>query len=363
MRVFNCDVCGHLVFFDSVQCVHCGSALAFVPDRMQMMAMVQADPGLWRPAAPSHTAAGLYKFCAHRAAPDHCNFALAADDGHSLCASCRQTQWIPDLSQPLNHQRWIKIEDAKRQLFYSLAQLGLGPRPGQAQPRFDLLADMPGAAPVVTGHAHGTITLNVAEADDDERLRNRLALHEPYRTLIGHLRHESGHFFWEPLIAQSGQLADFREMFGDERMDYQQALQAHYNADPFDTSWQELFISSYARSHPWEDWAETWAHYLHMVDLLETAASYGTRLNPPQGAQASVSQGLEAIADPFASLPSDFDAMLQQWVPLTLLLNSLNRSLGHHDAYPFTVSAGARRKLKFVHRVLQQQRSLHAGGA
>ena len=211
---------------------------------------------------------------------------------------------------------------------------------------------MPG---IVTGHHGGTITLNVAEADDDERARRRIALHEPYRTLIGHLRHESGHFYWDRLVRDADKLDAFRAVFGDERLDYATALSEHY-AQGARTDWSHHHVSAYAAAHPWEDWAETWAHYLHMVDLLETAAAYATGLNLP-GANAAPR---EHVANPFGQPAPGFDTMVRQWVPLTLLLNSLNRSLGQQDAYPFALSAGALRKLRFVHDTIAQGSSVPA---
>ena len=173
-----------------------------------------------------------------------------------------------------------------------------------------------------------------------------------YRTLLGHLRHESGHFYWDRLVQQGGRLEDFRTLFGDERRDYAAALSAHYAGGP-PPDWQEQHVSAYAAAHPWEDWAETWAHYLHMVDLLETAAAYDTALQVPG------SDGLlrEQVANPFIRPAPPFDTLVRQWVPLTLLLNSLNRSLGQPDAYPFALSAGALRKLRFVHDTVQQASS------
>ena len=208
----------------------------------------------------------------------------------------------------------------------------------------------------MTGHASGMITLNVVEADDDERAKRRLALREPYRTLIGHLRHESGHFYWGLLVQDGGQLDAFRSLFGDERQDYAAALAAHYvRQGAGDTEgWATHHVSAYAAAHPWEDWAETWAHYLHMIDLLETAACYQVGITVPDPA-ASVRQ---QVADPFALPRPGFQEMVRQWVPLTLVLNSLNRSLGQHDAYPFALSAGALRKLHFVHDLVQARRSI-----
>jgi hypothetical protein len=351
MRVFNCDHCGHLVFFDSVQCLHCGNALAFLPDALVMAALVpapQQGPGLWQRVGPDGGGA-LYRMCQNHTEHQACNFAVPAGDAQALCPSCRQTRLMPDVSEPAHMGRWMQIESAKRRLFYSLARLGLEPAPGRSGPVFDLLAEEPGGPPVLTGHHNGTITLNVAEADDDERARRRIALGEPYRTLIGHLRHDSGHFYWDQLVRDGGWLDGFRQRFGDERQDYAAALEAHYAKGNDGGDWATNHVSAYAAAHPWEDWAETWAHYLHMIDLLETSASYATEVTVPgiYGAQHS------RAVDPFGSPAPDFDSMLRHLVPLTLLLNSLTRSLGQLDAYPFALAEQALAKLRFVHDVVR----------
>ena len=153
-------------------------------------------------------------------------------------------------------------------------------------------------------------------------------------------------------------MEDFRKVFGDERLDYAQALQDHYARGGQIPGWQDRFVSAYATSHPWEDWAETWAHYLHMVDLLETAASYNTRVSVP-GAEDEV----EEVVNPFETGHPDFEALVGQWIPVTLLVNSLNRSLGQEDAYPFALSAGALEKLRFVHDVICANRGKVKAGA
>ena len=354
MRIFNCDHCGHLVFFDSVQCLQCGSTLAFLPDELTMAALTPAPQDgadLWRrrgERGASQHSGRLYRLCLNASRYQACNFAVPANDYDELCASCRQTRVLPDLTHAAHLGRWMQIEAAKRLLFYTLARLGLEPAPGRSGPVFAFLAEWPGGPAVLTGHHSGTITLNVAEADDDERARRRIALGEPYRTLIGHLRHESGHFYWDQLVRDGGRLDDFRRVFGDERQDYAAALNAHY-AKGSPPDWTARHVSAYAASHPWEDWAETWAHYLHMVDLLETAASYATEVTIPgiYGAQRS------SAIDPFGTPAPDFDAMVQHLVPLTLMLNSLTRSLGQPDAYPFALAQQALAKLRFVHDVVR----------
>ncbi|RZJ27106.1 MAG: hypothetical protein EOO54_00445 [Haliea sp.] len=366
MKLFRCETCGHPLFFENVRCLQCGNDLAFLPDRLALCAiepLPDGQPGLWRRKASGKRRAGVrpYRLCHNHMVHQACNFAVDAADPNPLCVSCRQTRFLPDLSIPGNQQRWIRIEAAKRRLFYSLARLqqeSVNPQGTAANgPVFQFLADQPGQQ-VMTGHCNGIITLNVAEADDDERVRRRLALHEPYRTLLGHLRHESGHFYWDRLIRDAGRTEQFRAVFGDETRDYGQSLAQHYaNGAPAD--WQDTFVTAYASAHPWEDWAETWAHYLHMVDLLETAASYNTRVVVP-GTEDSES---DEIIDPFDAQESSFDQLVEKWVPVTLLLNSLNRSLGQDDAYPFALRTGALEKLRFVHEVIHARQSAVAAPA
>ena len=356
MKSFHCQYCGHPLFFENVECLKCNSHLAFLPDRLNMAAIeeVGGEEGVWRPRVRGKKPSGArYRLCENHTKQNACNFAVPKSDPNPLCVACRLTRVLPDLSQPQNPARWYRLEVAKRRLFYTLGKLGLvatSPPGGQADgPIFEFLADMPGQ-PVMTGHAQGVITINVAEADDEERTRLRVAMHEPYRTLLGHFRHESGHYYWDRLIDEGGRVEGFRQVFGDESLDYQQALQDHYGRGGTVTDWQEQFVSEYATAHPWEDWAETWAHYLHMVDLLETAASYNTRLTVPGGEE----QDLEEVVNPLEGGYPDFNLLVEQWVPLTLLVNSLNRSLGQGDAYPFALSVGALQKLRYVHDVIRE---------
>jgi hypothetical protein len=369
MKTFRCDNCGHPLFFENILCLQCGSALAFLPDRLALCAVEPVPDGaagLWRrkTGRRGKEEASHYRLCHNHTEYQACNFAVQAADPNVLCVSCRQTRILPDLSVPDNRERWHRIEVAKRRLFYTLAKLGLvsvAPPNGERDgPVFEFLADLPGQQ-VLTGHCEGVITLDIAEADDAQRVQRRLALHEPYRTLLGHLRHESGHYYWDRLIHAAGRIEAFREMFGDERAGYGQALDAYYAAGGTPANWQACYVSAYATSHPWEDWAETWAHYLHMVDLLETAASYSTRLVVP----GSEPEEVEEVVNPFETGAGDFDQLVDQWVPLTLLLNSLNRSLGQDDAYPFALTSGALKKLRFVHDLIQspQPRSTPDGAA
>jgi hypothetical protein len=289
----------------------------------------------------------LFRLCARYAREDVCNWALSADDPTDRCRSCRLTRTAPDPSHPGRKGAWFRLEAAKRRLVYGLLALGLPVVSREEDAArglaFDFLEDDggEGAPPVLTGHANGVITVNVAEADDAERERRRVALREPYRTLLGHFRHESGHYYWDRLLRDSRRLAEFRERFGDERADYAAALKAHYDAPPA-PGWPDRFISAYAAAHPWEDWAETWAHYLHMVDALETASSSGLSLRPRRSDEPTLVPAKEAAHGSFAR-------MLDDWFALTYVLNNLNRGLGLPDGYPFVLSPVVADKLRFVH--------------
>jgi hypothetical protein len=351
MRIFHCDHCDQLVFFENHSCVSCGRQLAFLPDIADVGSLDPGTPGTWVSPLAGASPYG-YRLCANYTTHNVCNWAIPADDPSELCSSCRLTRAIPDTSIQWQREAWYKLEVAKRRLVYSLLHLRLpvanrvdDPVHGLA---FEFLADQPQApGPVLTGHLDGVITVNLAEADDAERERRRLQLHEPYRTLLGHVRHEVGHYYWERLVAGSDRLEPFRALFGDERSDYGAALQAHYqNGPPAD--WQNRFVTTYATSHPWEDWAETWAHYLHMTDTLETAAACGVSIKPRRRDEPALPRVPATAGSPDAA----FDRLMASWFPLTYVLNNLNRGLGVPDAYPFVLSAPAIEKLRFVHDVI-----------
>lgn len=363
MKIFHCNHCQNLVFFESFQCVSCGHALAYLPDLQVLGSLEPAgspgptgSPGpggenLWRSpvSAARHR---TYRRCSNYALEDICNWAVTSDDPNPLCLSCRLTKVIPDLSLAGNKEAWYRMEVAKRRLVYSLLSLGLPVEPkslvddqGEQGLVFEFLADVPGSGPALTGHNNGVITINLAEADDAEREKRRSQLHEPYRTLLGHFRHEIGHYYWDRLIGGGDRLETFRNLFGDERADYSEALQRHYaNGAPGD--WQQSFVSAYASSHPWEDWAESWAHYLHMLDALETAGACGLSLKPRRSDEPTLKADGRGIPD------GSFDRMIGDWFPLTYALNNLNRSLGLADGYPFVLSTTAVEKLRFVHETV-----------
>ncbi len=356
MKVYHCGHCDQLVFFENTTCVNCGHVLAFLPDRMEMGTLEAAGDNLWR-AVSAADSEGTYRLCQNYSQENVCNWAVPADDPSPFCQSCRLTRVIPLMNSVEDREAWARVETAKRRMLYSLLRLNLpistkaeDPKQGLA---FELLAELPegtpGSAPVMTGHDHGVITLNMAEADDAERERRRLMMHEPYRTLLGHFRHEIGHYYWDRLIADTEWVEAFRSLFGDEREDYGEALKRHHEQGaPGD--WADSFVSAYASAHAWEDWAETWAHYLHITDTLETAIASGLSLRPRRSNEPALTPNIKVVGKRSAS----FDELIDRWFPLTYALNNLSRGMGHQYIYPFVLSPPAIDKLHFVHDVITE---------
>ena len=355
MKLFSCQGCGQLLYFENVRCENCGRALGYLPDINEISALDPKEGGDWTTLAAQGV---VYKFCKNYQS-GVCNWMVHPDRGEEFCAACRHNRMIPDLAVAGNDVRWGKIEAAKHRLFYSLLRLGLplenkndNPEHGLA---FDFLSDPPEshAHNVMIGHDNGLITLAVREADDATREKVRGELDEPYRTLLGHFRHESGHYFWDRLVAgEPGWLDAFRELFGDDRSDYDQALQKHYNKGP-PAGWQDSYVSVYATTHPWEDFAETWAHYLHIVDTLETAGAFGLKVKPRRARGALAA---EISFDPYRT--ARMDTLIDAWLPVEFATNSLNRSMGLTDLYPFVLSSKVMEKLGFIHALTHQREAL-----
>jgi hypothetical protein len=350
MKIFHCDHCQQLVFFENIRCVKCQHVLAYLPDIMDMGSLEPAGENLWRSPARGAESKS-YRMCRNYQVENVCNWAVPSIDPNPLCGSCRLTRVIPDLALPGRREDWYCLERAKRRLIYSLLGLGLpviskveDPVNGLA---FEFLTDSPDKSSVVlTGHRDGVITLNVAEANDAEREKRRLQMAEPYRTLLGHFRHESGHYYWDRLIKNSPRINLFRQLFGDEREDYDAALKRHYQEET-PREWQSHFVSVYASMHAWEDWAETWAHYLHMNDTLETAIGCGLSLRPRRVDEPTLNSAWK-----MHGRPDSFDQMIESWFALTYVLNSLNRGMGMPDGYPYVLSSPAIDKLRFIHETV-----------
>lgn len=359
MKVFQCDHCGSGVFFQNDQCVTCGSALGFLPDSLEMAALEPEDssgtssPNLASPHLRFMALGRVYRACRNGNEQRVCNWMIPEEDPQGLCLACRSNRVIPDLSRPGNWERWSKIELAKRRSLYSLLALGLSisAQPEERRPalQFQFLDHIPGQPPVVTGHASGCVTFDIAEADDAEREQRRVKLHEPYRTLVGHFRHELGHYFWDRWIDGTRQITPFRNLFGDESAPYAESLDTYYRLGP-KANWSSSMVTAYASAHPWEDWAETWAHYLHIADSLEVAKDFGISLRPRiQGLQS-----MDAKEIPSVHEACGFKQLLEQWIPLAVALNSIHRSVGQAETYPFVLPAPVFRKLEFIHSLVRE---------
>lgn len=343
MRLFQCEACGQMLHFENRRCERCGHDLGYLPDVNELTAL-EPEEGAFRSLLDGQR----YRFCAN-AAHDACNWLLPEQSEEEFCRGCRHNRTVPDLSVPVNLEKWLKMERAKHRLIYSLLQLGLPLESNKDREGglcFDFLADRreeDEVKRVMTGHDEGLITIALAEADDVERERRRTDLGEPYRTLLGHFRHEVGHYYWNRLVRDEHHLEACRAVFGDERVSYEEALEAHYANGPA-PDWQANFVSSYATSHPWEDFAETFKHYIHIVDTLEMAQAFGMRVRPNLDHADDFEACLEA--NPYRA--DTIKQLIDDWLPLTVALNSLNRCLGMADAYPFVLSEAVIQKLCFI---------------
>lgn len=357
MRAFSCKICGNVLVAENSVCVACGTPQGFSP---RLDAFLPVDTGVGAARLPDDGAGTSLDQCANLTLVG-CNWLV--DDGHGsgLCLSCRLTRTRPNDDDPSGLAAWALTETAKRRLVYQVRDLGLPLVPRADDPSglaFDLLSSV--RQKVTTGHADGVVTIDLAEGQDAHREAMRVQMGEPYRTMLGHLRHEVGHYYWQVLVAGNGlvepppaALDRFRTLFGDDRDDYAQALERHYGQGaPAD--WVRTCVSAYATAHPWEDWAETFAHYLHIRDTLQTASAYGMVVTGPD-LSASPAAAAELVA-----VPLDGDGyaaigdVVATWLPLTYALNAVNRSMGKADLYPFVLTPPVIDKLGFVHDVVAQ---------
>ncbi len=334
MRQHNCR-CGNQVFFENSHCVACGARLGFDPASMTILTLDELDNGLLQSLDGRR-----FHACNNGVEFDVCNWLRPEESGHPLCFACQFNRTVPNQQLPENQYRWRRLEEGKKRLFYTLLQLGLPLVDGWRDPENGLLLDFIEDARareiypetfVSTGYLGGVITINTLEADDVARESARSELNETYRTVLGHLRHESGHYYWARLDAGSAVQQEFRALFGDEQADYRRALDRYYENGPA-ADWREHYISAYASAHPSEDWAESWGHYLHIYDALETAAAH-------------------RIVDRWPA-QMDMATRIGEWRQLSITLNELNRSIGRRDAYPFVINRQVEAKLLFVDKVM-----------
>lgn len=328
MKRFQCH-CGQEIFFENSHCQRCGRSLGYDPRHATLVALQQDGDGGWRGMDNGIA----YRLCDNRINHGVCNGLVEVGDANPLCQACRLNRIIPNIVIPENLNRWGRIEQAKRRLIYGLLSLGLPlEAPVAGYPRglsFDFLEDKRTnpAVPqefVTTGHYKGVITLNVLEADDVQRVWQRELSSERYRTVLGHFRHEAGHYYFELLVREQ---QSFANLFGDPNQPYGPALKSYYDRGAL-AGWDVNHISAYASAHPLEDWAECFAHYLHMRETLETAAARGVI-----GAMSG---------------DADMDTLLHRWDALAVTINELNRSLGLQDAYPFVVTPAVADKLRYA---------------
>ena len=337
LRDFICPNCGQHLAFENSVCLSCGSAVGFSPEELAFLVITPDD------VHPGAVAASDYQLCAnlHLA---QCNWLVRVEPVREMCASCRLTRTRPADYDSAALDAFAEAEHAKRRLLVELYELRLPVIGRDQDPTFGLAFDLLSSAieSVSTGHRDGVITLDLAEGDDVYRERVRVQMAEPYRTLLGHFRHEIGHYYFYLLVASSPvRLGRFNLLFGDPGIDYRSARHRHYN-EGAPAGWERSYVSAYATMHPSEDWAETFAHYLHIRSTLDTAAAFGL-------APANATYQRKVLG------PSGFDTIIEMWLPLAWSLNMVNRSMGKADLYPFVLPAPVLEKMRFVHGVVSQE--------
>ncbi len=363
-RSYKCGVCGNPVFFRNSVCLKCNTALGYEAHLARIVSIVPIpDTNEWQVTSKTDKINGevvAYRRCANLDTPAACNW-LLADHGigakNGLCISCRLNRTIPNLSDPENGVLWGRFEDAKRRLISTLLSLEIPVQSKEENPEkglaFDFLRSPKGGPRVLTGHDNGLITMNIEEGDASVREGIREKLKEPYRTLLGHFRHEVGHYYFDRLIAETPWIDEFRRLFGDERADYTEALTKNYNEGP-PADWQQRYVSSYASCHPWEDWAETWAHLMHMTDTLATAWSFG--LDPRRLDLEVEPFKKDALYQPNEPHAKRFLAFLNSWIALTAVMNEMSRGMGLTDFYPFALPKLVVTKIHFITVVIRTEK-------
>ncbi|MET0296998.1 MAG: putative zinc-binding metallopeptidase [Microbacterium sp.] len=334
----RCPHCRHFVYLDALVCGNCESELGFHILTRQFHGIrngrVVIDGSTW------YT-------CSNR--DWSCNWLVWENAPAGRCFSCRLTRRRPASDDTVALEKLAGTEEAKRRLILQLGDLGLPIVPWDVKPGglgFDLISSLSDGKSVLIGHANGIITIDLAESLDDRREALRVRLGEPYRTILGHLRHEVGHYFQNVLLTDDAAWARCRDLFGDERASYQDALKRHY-AMGAPENWHESFISEYATMHPWEDFAESFAHYLHITGTLQTAAAIGIHLD------ATVTSLRDTDVVPRESYEDQpVQRLLDDWDWMSQAFNRINRSMGFRDLYPFDLVGPVRRKLAFIHDIV-----------
>jgi hypothetical protein len=353
MKPYPCPNCGRPTHFEVRVCPNCAFTLGYEPTSDQLLFLGDGATK-WRDAQGTEHGAVV---CANNNDYAICNWLVPSVGDEPRCLACRHNRTIPDLTAPGVPERWAKIEAAKRRLFHTLLHLNLpietvaeanakGTEPGLA---FDFLYDpvgeRTGTVQITTGHDAGLVTLNLIEADDVQRERMRTALGEPYRTLLGHFRHEVGHYYFSRLIEDTLEVENFRKLFGDERISYEEAKSKHYGEGG--AGWSTDYVSAYATMHPWEDFAETFAHMMHIIDALATLDGFGMRMTKWSWREEEP----EVDFDPYHART---EQLTKEWGPFAFAENAINRSMGQPDLYPFQLSNRIVAKLDYINRLLQR---------
>tara|TARA_R110001592_G_scaffold114997_2_gene315200 strand:+ start:1315 stop:2490 length:1176 start_codon:yes stop_codon:yes gene_type:complete len=377
MKTFKCSCKNHqILFFENSICVACERVVGLDDnfykvepydfDEKSGHYFKAAQPKIHFQKCDNHA---NYKTC--NGMVNLCTFVPVEDKNEVLCFSCRFNETIPDLSIAEHIPLWKKMEKAKRRALYTLKALSLPLRNITQDPEgglsFDFTTDrdvndhfvstLKDQKAVFTGHDCGHITINLAEADDVARSHTKHAMGEQYRTLLGHFRHELGHYYFDKLISGSPKKhALCKQYFGDDELSYKDALDKHYK-DGAPENWSDSFVSEYATMHPYEDWAETWAHYMHIMDTLETAKNFS--ITGSTIGNVAVTKGVDQLKLPqdayFFSSQTSINSILVTWMEFAVILNSLNRSMGLNDAYPFVLTKPVRTKLSFIHHAIHNR--------
>ena len=373
MKTFHCTCSGNpSLFFESTSCTACGRTTGITNDFDQVQAFdLDEKSGFYYLSGQANV---QYKQCQNFAQYHACNGMIELNDNKEasdLCFACLFNDTIPNLEIEEHLPLWRKMETAKRRTLFSINALPIPLNNLQQAPdtglSFDFTVDrdvkdhfsseLPNHSAVMTGHDCGHITINLAEADEVARSKAKMDMGERYRTLLGHFRHEIGHYYFDQLISKNPkQHALCKEVFGDDELDYQEALDRHYSQGA-PSDWPQRYISEYATMHPWEDWAETWAHYLHIIDTLQTAQENGLALilKKSKLTETSVADLELPQSNDYFTFQTPFADILSLWMRFSVIFNSLNRSMGLQDAYPFVLSPEVRKKLTFIHYAVHNQ--------
>ena len=289
MKTYECT-CGNALYFENSKCIGCGAEVGWCPSCESITTLLFSGDGAYQ---CGNTACGARLVKCHNYAVENvCNRCIMAPVGNSLlqnrCDCCLHNDTIPDLLVEGNREKWAKLEAAKRRLFYTLDLLGLSRGvSGQNQllplmfdfkadiiPKNEFWRNVGSGEKVYTGHANGKITINIREADSVKREKLRVDLGETHRTLVGHFRHEIGHYYWDLLVRGQRESACIAVFGNHQQPTYAQALDRHYQYGA-PVGWEENFVSSYATMHPWEDFAESFSTWINLIEVLDTARNIG----------------------------------------------------------------------------------------